>query len=368
MNKKRIGIIICCITVIIVLGIVLVCVLSEKADNSDNNTANNTELDSTNSTEADSTENYQYLIVDSPDITLPESEQFSWYKKPFLKVADMRAIKNGLYRGNIYSYKPESYGYNPTEYVAYYVGDKCGLVNSYGEIFCDAIYTDPSYCPEGDVIAFDDHYKAFDLETKTFVDHGGHGGGVESYFYDVNTDEFICITGMEGENEAIDYDKTGVYVVQEAYMEISNVYDDYVAYYYTETGKVGLYNNGKLVIPFEYTAASEVAEGVVGMYDGSIWTYFTVDGKMIMDSVDSNSDSFVFYEKNANSEYEERTLPCVFSYSCGCVPVKKDSKWGYMDKNGEMIIDAVFDYALPAFENRAWVCIDYYWGIIEIKK
>ena len=28
--------------------------------------------------------------------------------------------------------------------------------------------------------------------------------------------------------------------------------------------------------------------------------------------------------------------------------------------------DAVFDKALPAFENRAWVCVDGYWGIINL--
>lgn len=365
MNKKRIGIIICCIAVIVVLGIVLICVLSEKPNNSDNNT----ESDSTNSTEADSTEIYHYLIADSPDITLPESEQFSWYKKPFIDVVEMKAIRDGWYNFSTYEYID-------TQYVAYRYGAKYGLVNSYGEILSDAIYTDPSYCPAYDVITFNDHYEAFDLETQTFIDHGGHGGGYSDFIYDRNSGNYFLIGGSDGPDEPYDYDENGVYIVYEAYVTADGYYcdffieenDEYTYYDCNETGKIGLYNNGEIVIPFEYVAATEVSDGVVGMFDGNMWTYFTVDGNIIMENVPANNDTFRYndtFKRNASFHVYDMS---VYQYSCGCVPVKKDGKWGYMDKNGEMIIDAVFDYALPAYENRAWVCIDYYWGIIEIAK
>ena len=319
----------------------------------------------------ESTSLYESLTDLDADVTLPESDGFSWYKKPYLKADDIRAIKDCLYTNTIYSYTPNKYGYHSTAYTAYYVEDKCGLVNSNGDILCEPIYSDPIYCGEADGITFNEHWLAFEFSSQTVVAHGGHGGGADKLYYDINTDTFILINGSEGENESIEYDKTGVYITSEAYMEIANQHDEYVAYNIDKTGKLGLYNNGKLVIPFEYVAAAEICEDVVAMYDGSVWTYFTVAGDVIMDEVPVNSDTFKCYETiySQNGEcidtktYEINT---VYSYSCGSVPVKKDGKWGYMDKNGDMIIDAVFDKALPAFENRAWVCVDGYWGIIVI--
>lgn len=57
------------------------------------------------------------------------------------------------------------------------------------------------------------------------------------------------------------------------------------------------------------------------MYDGSTWTYFSSDGDVITENVPESTDT------------------CSFGN---------------------------FEKALPAFENRAWVCVDGYWGIIEI--
>lgn len=321
--------------------------------------------DEESSTEQESAPLYESLTDYDADVVLPEAVGFSWYKKPFFRATDIQPIKNELYRGIIYSYTPTDYGYHPTEYSAYYIGDKCGIVNSCGDILTDALFTDPNFCPEGPGVAFNDQQLIYEYESKLVSSHG-HGGGVASFYYDINSEEYICITGMEGENEAIDYDKTGAYITYEAYMDIANQYDDYVAYNIDCTEKLGLYNNGKLVIPFEYVAAAEICEDVVAMYDGSMWTYFTVDGDVIMENVQPNSDKITYYERAYKNAYKEVTVPCVFSYSCGSVPVKKDGKWGYMDKNGDMIIEAVFDKALSAFENRAWVCVDGYWGIIEI--
>ena len=97
------------------------------------------------------------------------------------------------------------------------------------------------------------------------------------------------------------------------------------------------------------------------MYDGEMWTYFTVDGQEIMKNAAPNNDTFQYYADDTLV----REM-AVFSFSEGCVPAKKDGSWGYMNKDGKMIIDADFDYALPVYESRAWVLSDGLWGIIEI--
>lgn len=305
------------------------------------------------------------------DVTLSESVGFSWYKKPFFRATDMRIPANEIYNWTIFSHSPTDYGYHPTEYLAYYIGDKCGVVNSYGDILTDALFSDPYFCPEGPGMVFRDQSLLYEYKTGEIIRGCGHGGGPARFYYDINSNEFICISGSEGENEALEYDKTASYIVMEAYMEKMEQYVDFDAYVIDETGKLGLYNNGKLVIPFEYVAAAEICEDVVALYDGSMWTYFSVDGEVIMENVPTNDDIFKYYQNifDENGDCIDtkiHKINAVYSYSCGSVPVKKDGKWGYMDKNGEMVIDAVFDKALPVFENRAWVCVDGYWGIIEI--
>lgn len=360
MKKRQIGIVIVCIVLIAVFVVIFACIFTGQQSGTEDSTV------------PDSTDAYEDLTEMNPDIDLPESAQFSWYKKPYFRATDIHPVKNGLYRWNCwYSFTPTDYGYHPTEYVAYYVGDKCGVANSFGDILCDALYTDPFFCPEPDSIAFADHSLAFNFASGQVVLSGGHGGAIAELHYDINSEQFIYIYSSEGPAEAIEYDKTGVYIAYEAYMEITDRYEDFVAYDIDKTGKIGLYNNGKLVIPFEYVATAEICEDIVAMYDGSMWSYFSVDGDVLMENVTTNSCTFKISENiySETGEYIDTKIiemNTVYSYSCGSVPVKKDGKWGYIDKNGEMIIDAVFDKALPAFENRAWVCVDGYWGIIEI--
>ena len=370
MSKNKIVVIICGV-VVIALCVVLVCVLPDYEKDTERSTETDAEtVEQTDTTTADEPDSRDYSFVNpgdsvQTDVIQPESEQFSWYKKPFLKASEMQVVKNCMYRNSVYKYID-------AEYVVYYDGDKCGVANSFGEIISEPVYTSPGYCPEEDGIVFNDHGTAFYFETKSFGYTGGHGGRYPDFIYDRNSGKCYLIGGSEGPDEPCDYDESGIYIVYEAYVKADEYNYDffveenggYVNYSCNKTGKLGLYNNGEIVIPFEYITTTEISDGVVGMYDGSEWTYFTVDGKVIMENVPKNNDTFLYLD--GMSEVTERA---VFNYSCGCVPVKKDGKWGYMDKNGNMIVDAVFDYALPAYENRAWVCVDHnYWGIIEINK
>ena len=284
--------------------------------------------------------------------------EFVWVKQPFFVADDISVVHD--YRS-----------YIDTEYVAFYIDGNVGLMDTNGNIVCDPVYSDPVYCKECDGILFDYSYNAnaklFEFSTKHVVDHGGHGGGDGELLYDLNSRSFVYIIYGSGPIWEVDFDKSGCYVVYEAYKVL---YDySYEAYYdYDETGRVGLYNNGELVVPFEYELATDISEGVVGMFNGETWTYFSSDGSVILENVQTNGDVRTWSKSDlsAYNGFVKRNNEWVYEFSCGCVPVKKDGKWGYMNKNGEMIVDAQFDRALPAYENRAWVCVDGLWGIIEL--
>lgn len=297
-------------------------------------------------------------ISDASDEEEAVKSQFVWIKEPFFDADDMSVIHD--YRS-----------YIDTKYVVCYLDGKSGLVDTNGNIVCDPVYSNPYYCDVCNGVSLDYSYNAnsrlFEFDTGRVVEHGGHGGSDGKLVYDLNSRSFMYICYGDGPSYEVDYNKSGCYVVYEAYKVL---YDySYEAYYdYSETGRLGLYFNGELVVPFEYELATDVAEGVVGMYDGETWTYFAEDGTVILDNVATNSDVRLWYKPKSSdlNEYEEKYNEWVYEFSCGCVPVKKDGKWGYMNKNGEMIVDAQFEKALPAYENRAWVCVDGLWGIIEL--
>ena len=323
-------------------------------------------------TEEDTTVLYESFTDIDAEVTLPESDMFSWYRTPFLRATYVTPLRNELYRGAVYSYTSTEYGYHPTEYVAYYIGDRCGIADSSGNILCDALYTDPLYCPASDSAAFDNHSLVYTPEKSEVSASAEHGGGPAILYYDLNSERYICISGSQGDNDTVLYDKQGVYIVREAYMDLISRNEFSDTYRIKETGKIGLYKNQRLVIPFEYVAAAEISDGIVAMYDGSMWTYFTVYGKVIMENVSVIDTMLSYYEIIRSEEgvmidTKWNDINIVYSYSESSVPVKKDGKWGYMDKKGNMIIDAVFDNALPFFEGRAWVCVDGYWGIINIE-
>lgn len=286
----------------------------------------------------------------------PEEVQFRWIKEPFFEADDM----SGIFDYNA-DYKNEGI-------FLYYSDGKCGLVDYEGNKICDALYTEPDYCKEFEGITFNSHTLIFEPEAGRIVEHGGHGGGYSKMVYDINTRAFLFICSGEGPAEEIDYDTTGCYIVYECSKEYYQYYGQPPYYNYTETGRIGLYNNGELVIPFDYILTTGISDDIIGMYDGEAWTYFDLNGNVVLENAPENGDVLKWSKVISASDYtyQDMYTELVYEFSCGCVPMKQGDLWGYMDKNGEMVIDAQFEKALPAFNYKAWVCVDGVWGLIEI--
>lgn len=60
-------------------------------------------------------------------------------------------------------------------------------------------------------------------------------------------------------------------------------------------------------------------------------------------------------------------IESALSFSEGLAPAMKDDKWGYIDKEGKVVIDFQYDGAMPFSEGRALVLKDDYMGFIDKK-
>ena len=52
-------------------------------------------------------------------------------------------------------------------------------------------------------------------------------------------------------------------------------------------------------------------------------------------------------------------------FSENLASVRKNNKWGYIDRNGKLVIDYFYDKAKNFKEGLAPVCIDNKWGYID---
>lgn len=74
---------------------------------------------------------------------------------------------------------------------------------------------------------------------------------------------------------------------------------------------------------------------------------------------------FEFIDMNGHtlcSGYEDS-----YGFFEGYAPVKKDGKWGYIDKNGNCVTGFIFDKATPLCDGKAWVIYNGRTGRLNIK-
>lgn len=80
----------------------------------------------------------------------------------------------------------------------------------------------------------------------------------------------------------------------------------------------------------------------------------------------SDYSEYQFYSfkgKQIGETYEQ-----AYGFYEGLAPVKKDGKWGYINKKGKVVVDFVFDKATPISKGKAWVTYKGRTGRLKVKK
>jgi len=86
----------------------------------------------------------------------------------------------------------------------------------------------------------------------------------------------------------------------------------------------------------------------------------------LKDQKDDSISEYMFYDLNENqigASYEN-----AYGFSEGFAAVCKDGKWGYIDKSGNLMIDYLFEKALPIHDGCAWVKYDGRVGRLKINE
>lgn len=181
----------------------------------------------------------------------------------------------------------------------------------------------------------------------------------------------VYVNGVIGSNIVYAIDKDGIYIPAKDYIcehVDYGIVQFYIGNYYENIDLCDKNNNAKwgyfdldsgciLVNPFyEYAGpfysdrACVVKNGKIGYINNNF--YIVID--IIYDEVHKGKSHW-YYE---NGRHIEKTEPWV---------VRKDNKWGYIDKYGKVLIPLNFEYASLFHENRAEVKINQKYGYINLK-
>ncbi len=122
---------------------------------------------------------------------------------------------------------------------------------------------------------------------------------------------------------------------------------------------------GKDIVPTKYDAVQTCHDGVIVVKKGSHWGAFDTDGQRILEfkydalrnfhdglAAARQGNEWSLIDKQGNVKL---TFPSfvqdVGEYGMGMIPFKKNSRWGYMNLQGEIVIEPVYTNVQPFGRN-----------------
>lgn len=132
-------------------------------------------------------------------------------------------------------------------------------------------------------------------------------------------------------------------------------------------GKYAIEDEGKLVTDFIYDECGSESEGLLAVCQDGKWGYVDKQGNIVIPiEYDASWDKYPVLDSNYS-----RSTECVKDYcyaaSDGYVVLKKDSEWELRDTEGQLVIEpGFFEEMRPVFDKKCWVKKDGKWGVIEL--
>lgn len=130
------------------------------------------------------------------------------------------------------------------------------------------------------------------------------------------------------------------------------------------TGKYAIYYEGRLVSDFIYDKCGSYTDGVMAVCKDGKWGYVDKDGKIVIPfEYDASWQEYTSNRKTSNQEDY-----CYAAFG-GYVPLVKDGKWEMRDTGGKVVIPSgIFEAIRPVHDSKCWVKKDGKWGVIELQK
>jgi len=224
--------------------------------------------------------------------------------------------------------------------------DKWGYINSKGEVIIDFIYDYAGFFADGiAVVSLNGRYGLIDLDANTIVkpqfDYIGNFSEGLAYIvqYDADTARHGFI------------DKNGNVLYSDYFNNNTGDFHDGLAVFEKDLNFGYVDKNGNIVIQPEYFMAYDFSEGLAAVANED-------DKHGFIDKSGNLVIPFIF-EHNIEDTYLYQ------GFSDGLAAVCMDGKFGYINKNGDFVIEPKFDYAGRFSDGLALVLVDGLFGYID---
>ena len=308
------------------------------------------------------TNSYSY----SPTETAEGEQAYSWLIQPSIQ-AD-----------NIISFDASRIDPDTADnraYINYSVirqNGKYGLIDYAGNMIIKPAYDDYYVCACGEIVLVNiinertDEYEycTLDKDKKITATPVHTEDTSPVYYLDIKSQKVF--EGKHGSDNVSEYSGKKTVAVTEANVEM----DDYgnLVVSIPDGALCGLAKNGKLLTDMVYTAYYAPAYKGTGSTlvafrnEEDKWGYLDTDGNTVIDFIcDGDPNAY-----NGMMTDDEMTVhPYLFCDDY--IPVYKDGYYSYYDFSGEQVVRAgEFAQARPINNGRAWVKQNDFWGVIQM--
>lgn len=302
----------------------------------------------------------------SPEVEQAEGEIYTWLIKPSIQADNIISFDASRIDPDIADNR---------SYINYSVirqSGRYGLIDYAGNMMIKPEYDDYYVCRCGEIVLvniIDDRHGEYEYCTlnpdKQITSQPAHTTDDSPVYYtDIVSGKIF--EGKRGSDEVSEYTGKRSVAVTQANIEL----DDYGSMKVSvpEDALCGLAKNGSLIVDCQYDAyyAPAYKSGnstyIAFMNASGKWGYLDGEGNVIIDFIcDGDPNAY----NGMVTDDQMLTHPYLFCDEY--IPVYKDGYYSYYDYEGEQAVRAgEFGQARPVNNGRAWVKQNDFWGVIQL--
>ena len=241
---------------------------------------------------------------------------------------------------------------------------KKGLISIDGTIKAEAKYDTLVKCVNCNLLKYsEDDSKGIVLDEDYNVvgeDYCGHGYTTSECYYDTESKRVFMVNSSEDSVNVVECMGTeGPVIMRAAKFGYEEMFDEQIFLPVEKLDLYGIYSRSGKVVEPQYDNVSPYENGFAAVEKNGKWAYIDEEGKLITDFIYNSCKG----KTHETYSYEQVMYPA----SEGYIAVCKDGKWGYIDTEGKQITDFVFEKTQPVYQGKAWVKVDGKWGVADME-